>query len=112
MADVTLLYKIIPHTLGLSSVSHYLGKYSDLISSQKSFILNLPKFPVTHNYFWIGGHFYLHCRCVVMGAKYAPSVANLFMAKWEEDVIYARLRPKLSTWACYIDDILLHKQSF
>lgn len=41
-----------------------------------------------------------------MGAKYAPSLANLFMAKWEEDV-YAHQRPELVLWARYIDILLL-----
>lgn len=42
-----------------------------------------------------------------MGAKCAPSLANLFMGKWEENVIYAHNRPKLLLWARYIDDVLL-----
>lgn len=44
-----------------------------------------------------------------MGAKFAPSLANLFMALWEEDVIYPSQRPELCLWARYIDDILLWK---
>lgn len=40
-----------------------------------------------------------------MGAKYAPSVANLFMAEWEEEAIY-RDRPKeLLLYKRYIDDL-------
>ena len=42
-----------------------------------------------------------------MGAKYAPSLANLFMAKWEEDVVCVEVRPQIVLWARYIDDILL-----
>lgn len=42
-----------------------------------------------------------------MGAKYAPSLANLFMAQWEEHVVYAQRRPEVVLWARYIDDILL-----
>ena len=42
-----------------------------------------------------------------MGAKFAPSLANLFMGKWEEDVVYANRRPELVLWARYIDDVLL-----
>ncbi|XP_073468934.1 uncharacterized protein [Aquarana catesbeiana] len=37
-----------------------------------------------------------------MGAKFAPSLANLFMGKWEEDVIYANKRPELVLWASSI----------
>lgn len=46
-------------------------------------------------------------RGVAIGAKFAPSLANLLMAKWEEDVIYALKRPELVLWARYIDDTLL-----
>lgn len=42
-----------------------------------------------------------------MGAKYAPSLANLFMAKWEEDVVYTDQSPYLTFWARYINDVLL-----
>lgn len=42
-----------------------------------------------------------------MGAKFVPSMANLFMAKWEEHVIYRQPRPELVFWKRYTDDILL-----
>lgn len=42
-----------------------------------------------------------------MGAKFEPSLANLFIDKWKEDVFYALKRPELVLWARYIDDILL-----
>lgn len=42
-----------------------------------------------------------------MGAKFASSMANLFMAKWEEDVVYHESRSELVLWKRYIDDILL-----
>lgn len=40
-------------------------------------------------------------------AKFAPSLANLFMVKWEEEVIYAYRRPEVFFWGRYLDDILL-----
>lgn len=67
----------------------------------------LLEYAATHNFFWFDGHFFCQDRGVAMGAKYAPSLANLFMAKWEEDVIYAQPRPEVTLWACYIDNILL-----
>lgn len=42
-----------------------------------------------------------------MVAKYSPSLANLFMALWEEDVVYAQRRPQVVLWARYIDNVLL-----
>lgn len=41
-----------------------------------------------------------------MGAKYAPSVANLVLAKWEEEKIY-HWWPEMSLYKRYIDYILL-----
>lgn len=70
-------------------------------------MLDLLKFAATHNYFWFGGNYFLQNRGVAMGAKYVPSVGNLFMAPWEEDCIYAQQLPNLALWARYIDDILL-----
>lgn len=89
-ADVASLYTIIPHELGLSAVSYYLDKDSSMSLIQKEFIMDLLKYAATHNYFWFGGGFFLQNRGVAMGAKHAPSVTNLFMARWEDDVIYAR----------------------
>lgn len=42
-----------------------------------------------------------------MGAGFAASLANLFVALWEVDVVYPSQRPELCLWARYIDDILL-----
>lgn len=46
-----------------------------------------------------------------MGAKYAPSLANLFIAKWEQDVIDTQNRPEVVLWARYIDYVLLWDDS-
>ena len=69
--------------------------------------LAIKRFATSSNYFWFEGEFYKQETGVAMGAKYAPSLANLFMAKWEEDVIYGVNVPELMLWARYIDDILL-----
>lgn len=41
-----------------------------------------------------------------MGAKYAPSVANLVLAKWETENIYYKW-PEMALYKRYIDDIIL-----
>lgn len=38
--------------------------------------------------------------------NFVPSLADLLMAQWEEDVGYALKKPELVLWARYIDDIL------
>ena len=82
-ADVTSLYTIIPHDLGLEAVTHFLERDSGLPSIQISYIMELIQFAASHNFFWHDGQFYRQDKGVAMGAKYAPSLANLFMAKWE-----------------------------
>ena len=42
-----------------------------------------------------------------MGAKFAPSVANAFMAQWEEGSIYSDIPMELTLYKRYIDDILI-----
>lgn len=42
-----------------------------------------------------------------MGAKFVPSMANLFMAKWMKDGIFKDWRPELVSWRRYIDDVFL-----
>lgn len=106
-ADVTSLYTVIPHSLGLFDVEYFLRRDSSLLDEQISFILELLQFAASRSYFWFGGQFYKQDRGVAMGAKYAPSLANLFMALWEEDIVYAQQRPQVVLWARYIDDILL-----
>lgn len=84
-ADVASLYTIISHLDGLEAVEQFLNRDAELIPAQRDFILDLLRYAMTHNYFWFGGVHYLQNRGVAMGAKFAPSMANLFMAKWEED---------------------------
>lgn len=59
------------------------------------------------DYFWFQGTFFPQIKGVATGAKYSQSLAILFMAQWEEDVVYALNRPELVLWARYIDNILL-----
>lgn len=42
-----------------------------------------------------------------MGAKYAPSVANLHMAQWVDDSIYRNISNQLIVYKRYIDDIFI-----
>ena len=106
-ADVASLYTSIAHHLGFQAVDRFLDRVETIPVIQKLFIMDLLRFATSHNYFWYGGDFYLQEKGVAMGAKFAPSLANIFMAKWEEDVVYALERPEIVLWARYIDDILL-----
>lgn len=75
--DVTSLYMIIPHELGLGAVKYFLDWDSSLLREQVNLIMELLEFAATHNFFWFDGQYFRQDRDVAMGAKYAPSLANL-----------------------------------
>lgn len=60
---------------------------------------------MTHNYFWFDKAYYLHPKGMAMGAKFSPSLANLFLTRWEENNIYARDWPEFIFYPRYIDNI-------
>ena len=41
-----------------------------------------------------------------MGAKFAPSLANPFMAEWEDRHVFSEFRPELKLYRRFIDDLL------
>lgn len=106
-ADITSLYTIIPHQLGMEAVRFYLEAGENLGSGQAQFIMECLNFALQHNYFWFNGSFYLQTKGVAMGAKFAPSMANLFVGWWEVRFIYNVPRPMLPIWKRYIDDVLM-----
>lgn len=87
-ADVASLYTIIDHEEAIQASKWALDKWSDLVSKQKGFILRCLAYGLQHNYFWYNMEYYRQLNGVGMGAKYAPSVANIFMDKWEEEILY------------------------
>lgn len=62
---------------------------------------------MSHNYFWHKGDYYTQTKGVAMGAKYAPSVANIFLNRWEEEQIFSIRRKNLKLYHRYIDDIVI-----
>lgn len=65
-------------------VVSWVGRYLEtnvFLPSQRDFILLLLDFAMGQNYFWFGGSYYLQIRGVAMGARFAPSMTNFFMAK-------------------------------
>lgn len=105
-ADVSSLYTIISHEDALTSVQWAFGS-EDLTKRHKNYILDCLRFCLAKNYFWYNRRFFLQTRGVAMGARFAPSVANLFMAHWEEEVIYKDTPPELICYQRYIDDIIM-----
>lgn len=65
------------------------------------------KLVMTNNYFWHEGSYYNQIKGVAMGAKYAPSVANLPLSQWEEQTIHNENLPEITLYKQYIEDIVI-----
>ncbi|OCT99148.1 hypothetical protein XELAEV_18004940mg [Xenopus laevis] len=106
--DVTSLYTIIDHKLGIQAVRYYLDEDISLKNHQKEFQLKSIDFILTKNYFWFEGDYYLQTKGTAMGTRFAPSYANFFMGMWEQNNIIPQLNKDvgLITWKHYIDDCL------
>lgn len=77
--DVNLLYTNIIQNDGINSVNWALHKQTDMKEEQIQFILEGLKLAMNSNYFWHKGDYFVQTKGVAMGAKYSPSVANLFL---------------------------------
>uniref|UniRef100_A0A803JV49 Helix-turn-helix domain-containing protein n=1 Tax=Xenopus tropicalis TaxID=8364 RepID=A0A803JV49_XENTR len=107
--DVTSLYSCIPHDKGLQTISYHLDNYSSYDSVLKDFILDAILYLLTHNFFKFEGVFYLQRCGTLMGAKFAPTYANLYMGWWEESRIFGGEAPLLQHVVLYrrfVDDLL------
>ena len=105
-ADVGSLYTIIDHEAALTSVRWALES-SDLSYDHVQFLLDCLKFCLLRNYFWFNKEFFLQQCGVAMGARFAPSVANLFMAHWERDIVFQDRPHQLRCYRRYIDDLIM-----
>lgn len=56
-----------------------------------------------NNYFWAQDRFYNQTKGTAMGARYAPSVANVVLNKWEGETIYKENNQALLYYKRYID---------
>lgn len=107
-ADVSSLYTIMMMALALNWP---LGKMNDIPHAQKGFLgkalFLFLYFCISHNYFWYHGQFYSQQVGVAMDAKFAPSLANLFMTEWEDRHVFNRYRPQMKFYRRFIDDLLI-----
>ena len=109
--DVTSLYTNIPNDEGISACRRHLVSYrrnhpESCQSLQIESLVKLLRYVLTKNNFDFNGKHYLQVGGTAMGTKVAPSLANLFMAHFEEQYVYQY--PTRSTiWLRYIDDIFL-----
>ena len=103
--DVSSLYTSIPNNMGIESVlEHINGDPAAPIPA--GYMEKLMKLILNKNHFEFNGNLYLQIGGTAMGTRFAPSFANLFMGKFEHDLL--RLYDKhIKLWLRFIDDIFL-----
>ena len=105
--DVESLYTNFKQKDGLSVVKWALKTKSKLKSSQIKFLVEGLELAMINNHFWYQGTHYNQVKGVAMGARYALSVANLVLNKWEQEQIHKHEWEGLKLYKSYIDDIVL-----
>ncbi|XP_077149389.1 uncharacterized protein LOC143812038 [Ranitomeya variabilis] len=105
--DVESLYTSIAHNLGVQAVSYFLEKYHHN-DRHNRFLLELLHFILDKNYFTFDRKYYRQISGTAMGARCAPSYANLFLGWWEETVVFQQVgfSQNVATWRRYIDDVI------
>ena len=103
--DVTSLYANIPHNEGIDACRYFLQKRTNKHIPAET-ICNLIRIILTMNNFTFNSKHYLQKHGTAMGTKMAPSYANLFLGKFEHDVILnSPYQPRI--WFRFIDDIFM-----
>lgn len=96
-------------TLPLYQCLFFLETFTDLPIKQSKFIVEVLEYLLSHNYFSFDGVFYLQKCGAATGAKFSPSLANLYMRWWERSPIFGGENPFKSSIRLYlrfIDDLL------
>ena len=101
--DVDSLYTNIDTHSGLQAVRDMFRRYPDQ-GRPESAILTLLHINLIKNDFVFNDRFYLQVKGTAMGKKFAPSYANIFMARWEEKVLATCSKLPL-VYLRYLDDI-------
>lgn len=106
-AEVTSLYTIVQHHDAISATKWLLRKYSTLICKQRKYLIKCLNFCLKCNYFWHNQTYFKQLVGIAMGAKFAPGVANAFMAQWEEKAVYTDTPAELNVYKRFIDDVVI-----
>lgn len=86
--DIESLYTNIQHKDALTALEWALWRESILRRSQIRYLIQGLQLAMGNNYFWAKGEYYNQTGGVAMGARYAPSVANVVLNKWEHETIF------------------------
>ena len=106
-SDVDAMYTNIGHLFMLEAVKNKLAKNPPTPDNPRipnELLLKLLEISLTRNDFYFNGQYYLQIKGTAMGKRFAPSGANIFMAEWEEQVMF-KVTYKPDIWFRYLDDI-------
>ena len=101
--DIVSLYTNIPINGAILAIENLFLKNPDS-KRPDSVILKLLKIILNNNDFTFNSETYLQTSGVAMGQRFAPSVANIYLANWEDN-IKKQFRSFPNIWCRYIDDI-------
>lgn len=79
----------------------------DIKLKQRKFILEGLRMAMGNNFFWQKHKNFKQIKGVGRGNKYAPSVTNIFLNKWESEEIFGNGLPHIQIYKRFIDDILV-----
>lgn len=107
--DVKSLYFCVLHDMALHALRFHPNLYSMYDKNVREFIVISVAFLLEHNYFMFN-QTYLQCRGASMGAKFSPSLVNLYMGWWKEEFLFSCTNPYMGTikrYGRYIDHLIL-----
>lgn len=109
-ADVVSLYTSIPHAAAITALRWFLEVYSDYDIELQDMLCVTTEYLLSHNFFMFDSTLYLQKVGASMGAKFSPSIANIYMGWWENKFLFSETNPlcqSIKWYGRYIDDLLL-----
>ena len=103
--DVESLYTNINNTSGIEAVHRAFQANPDSKRPDNE-IIELLMNSLKNNDFIFNNQWYLQTGGTAMGKKFAPSYANIFMAKWESEALQ-KCQKHPQTYFRYLDDIFM-----
>lgn len=86
--EVNSLYTNIKQEEALKAVHWALNRKSNIKGKQKEFLSKALELAICSNYFRHNKKLFRQKKGIAMGAKFTPSIVNVFMSKWEEEEMY------------------------
>ncbi|XP_078518421.1 uncharacterized protein LOC144783188 [Lissotriton helveticus] len=105
--DVESLYSNIPIDGAISATEWFINTYE--VDCNKIFILDCLKIVLEENVFEFRRNLYKQTKGVSMGASCAPTIANIYMAQFENIHVFNEISPFFEIilhWSRYIDDVI------